>query len=98
MIDVNINGLLHGIAEALSRKIKQKSGHIIDVTSVAGHKVSPGGTVYAATKHVARVISEGLRQEVKPYNICTTIISPVAVATELTQSITDPDIAQGMIL
>ena len=53
----------------------------------------PGGTVYSATKHAVRVISEGLRQEVKPYNIRTTIISPGAVATELPNTITDPDVA-----
>ena len=67
--------------------IAQKSGHIINVASVAGHKVGPGGAVYAATKHAVRVISEGLRQEVKPHNIRTTIISPGAVATELTETL-----------
>ena len=74
---------------------EQKSGHIINVSSVAGHKVGPGGAVYAATKHAVRVISEGLRQEVKPYNIRTTIISPGAVATELPDSITEPDVAEA---
>jgi NADP-dependent 3-hydroxy acid dehydrogenase YdfG len=96
MIDVNIKGVLYGIAAALPPMIAQKSGHIINVSSVAGHKVGPGGTVYAATKHAVRTISEGLRQEVKPYNIRTTIISPGAVSTELTHTITDPDIAKGM--
>ncbi|WP_175839375.1 SDR family oxidoreductase [Burkholderia anthina] len=96
MIDVNIKGVLYGIAAVLPHMIKQKSGHVINVSSVAGHKVGPGGTVYAATKHAVRVISEGLRQEVKPHNIRTTIISPGAVATELTQTITDPDVAKGM--
>jgi NADP-dependent 3-hydroxy acid dehydrogenase YdfG len=96
MIDVNIKGVLYGIAAALPRMIEQRSGHIINVSSVAGHKVGPGGTVYAATKHAVRTISEGLRQEVKPHNIRTTIISPGAVATELTQTITDPDVAKGM--
>jgi NADP-dependent 3-hydroxy acid dehydrogenase YdfG len=96
MIDVNIKGVLYGIAAALPRMIEQKSGHIINVSSVAGHKVGPGGTVYSATKHAVRAISEGLRQEIKPYNIRTTIISPGAVATELTQTITDPDVAKGM--
>jgi NADP-dependent 3-hydroxy acid dehydrogenase YdfG len=74
----------------------QKRGHIINVSSVAGHKVGPGGAVYAATKHAVRVISEGLRQEVKPYNIRTTIISPGAVATELPRTISDPVVAEGM--
>ncbi len=96
MIDVNIKGVLYGIAAALPHMIRQKSGHIINVSSVAGHKVGPGGTVYAATKHAVRAISEGLRQEVKAWNIRTTIISPGAVATELTQTITDPDVAAGM--
>src|SRR5258708_27128085 len=71
----------------------QRSGHIINVSSVAGHVVRPGSAVYPATKTAVRVISEGLRQEVKPYNIRTTVISPGAVATELPNSITEPDIA-----
>jgi NADP-dependent 3-hydroxy acid dehydrogenase YdfG len=94
MIDVNIKGVLYGIAAVLPYMKAQKSGHIINVASVAGHKVAPGGTVYSATKHAVRVISEGLRQEVKPYNIRTTIISPGAVATELPNTITDPDVAE----
>ncbi|SIT59734.1 putative enzyme [Mesorhizobium prunaredense] len=96
MIDVNIKGVLYGIAAALPHMTKQKSGHIINVSSVAGHKVGKGGAVYSATKHAVRVISEGLRQEVKPYNIRTTVISPGAVATELPQSITEADVAQGI--
>ncbi len=96
MIDVNIKGVLYGIAAVLPHMIAQKSGHIINVSSVAGHKVGPGGAVYAATKHAVRVISEGLRQEVKPYNIRTTVISPGAVATELINTITDPTIAAAM--
>ncbi|WEK50203.1 MAG: SDR family oxidoreductase [Candidatus Kaistia colombiensis] len=96
MIDVNIKGVLYGIAAALPYMQAQKSGHIINVASVAGHKVGPGGAVYSATKHAVRVISEGLRQEVKPYNIRTTIISPGAVATELTHTITDPLVKAGM--
>jgi len=93
MIDVNIKGVLYGIAAALPYMKQQKSGHIINVSSVAGHKVTPNGAVYCATKHAVRVISEGLRTEVKPYNIRTTIISPGAVATELPDSITEPDVA-----
>lgn len=94
MIDVNIKGVLYGIAASLPYMKEQRSGHIINVSSVAGHKIRPGGTVYAATKHAVRVISEGLRMEVKPYNIRTTVISPGAVATELPESVTDPDIAE----
>jgi NADP-dependent 3-hydroxy acid dehydrogenase YdfG len=88
--------VLYGIAAALPHMQHQKSGHIINVSSVAGHKVSPNGAVYAATKHAVRALSEGLRQEVKPWNIRTTVISPGAVATELPNSATEPDIAQGM--
>ncbi len=91
MIDVNLKGVLYGIAAALPYMQAQKSGHIINVSSVAGHKVNAGGAVYAATKHAVRALSEGLRQEVKPFNIRTTIISPGAVATELADHVTDPD-------
>ena len=95
-IDVNIKGVLYGIAAALPHMKQQKAGHIINVSSVAGHKVTPNGAVYCATKHAVRALSEGLRVEVKPYNIRTTIISPGAVATELPDSITEPDIAAGV--
>jgi NADP-dependent 3-hydroxy acid dehydrogenase YdfG len=95
MIDVNIKGVLYGIGAALPHMKAQRSGHIINVSSVAGHKVRAGGAVYAATKHAVRIISEGLRQEVKPYNLRTTIISPGAVDTELPNSISEPDIAAG---
>ncbi len=96
MIDVNIKGVLYGVAAALPHMKAQRSGHIINVSSVAGHKVRPGGAVYAATKHAVRALSEGLRQEVKPYNIRTTIISPGAVATELPDSVTEPDVAANV--
>ncbi len=96
MIDVNLKGVLYGIAAVLPHMMKQKSGHIINVASVAGHKVGPGSAVYAATKHGVRVISEGLRQEVKPYSIRTTIISPGAVATELPDTITDEAVGEGI--
>ena len=94
MIDVNIKGVLYGIAAALPYMKQQKAGHFINVSSVAGHRVGPGFAVYAATKHAVRALSEGLRQEVKPYNIRTTVISPGAVATELPQSVTDPASAE----
>ena len=96
MIDVNLKGVLYGIAAALPHMQRQKSGHIINVSSVAGHKVRPGGAVYSATKHAVRALSEGLRQEVKPYNIRTTVISPGAVATELPDSITEADVAESV--
>lgn len=94
MIDVNIKGVLYGIAAALPHMQAQKSGHIINVSSVAGHKVGPGSAVYSATKHAVRALSEGLRQEVKPYGLRTTIISPGAVDTELPNTVTDPEAAE----
>jgi NADP-dependent 3-hydroxy acid dehydrogenase YdfG len=94
MIDINVKGVLYGIAAVLPIMKEQKSGHIINVSSVAGHKVRPGNSVYAATKHAVRVLSEGLRMEVKPYGIRTTIISPGAVATELADSVTEPDLQE----
>lgn len=96
MVDVNIKGVLYGIAAALPYMQKQMGGQFINVSSVAGHKVSVNGAVYSATKHAVRALSEGLRQEVKPWNIRTTIVSPGAVATELPDSATEPDIAKGM--
>ena len=95
-IDVNIKGVLYGIAAALPHMKQAKRGHIINVSSVAGHKVTPGGAVYSATKHAVRVLSEGLRMEVKPYNIRTTVISPGAVATELPDSITEADVSDNI--
>jgi NADP-dependent 3-hydroxy acid dehydrogenase YdfG len=95
-IDVNIKGVLYGIGAALPYMKEQKAGHIINVSSVAGHKVRPGSAVYAATKAAVLMLSEGLRQEVKPYGIRTTVISPGAVATELPTSVTEPDVAAGI--
>jgi NADP-dependent 3-hydroxy acid dehydrogenase YdfG len=95
-IDVNLKGVLYGIGAALPHMKQQKSGHIINVSSVAGHKVRQGSAVYAATKTAVRVISEGLRLEVKPYNIRVTIISPGAVASELIDSVTEPDVAANL--
>nr|WP_240725221.1 SDR family oxidoreductase [Haliea sp. SAOS-164] len=92
MIDVNLKGTLYGIAAALPHMQRQKSGHIINVSSVYGHKMGPDATVYCATKFAVRALSEGLRQEVKPYNIRTTIISPGLVATELLDHISDTTI------
>ncbi|MBB5466801.1 NADP-dependent 3-hydroxy acid dehydrogenase YdfG [Paraburkholderia sp. CI2] len=83
MIDINIKGVLYGIAAALPVFQKQGSGHFINVASIAGHKVfAPGGTVYSGTKFAVRAISEGLRQEVGG-SIRTTTISPGAIETEL---------------
>lgn len=96
MIDVNIKGTLYGIAAVLPCMKAQKSGHVINVSSVYGHKVVATGAVYCATKHAVRAISEGLRQEVKDYNIRVTTISPGAVKTELTDHITEPGLAEDV--
>jgi NADP-dependent 3-hydroxy acid dehydrogenase YdfG len=95
MIDVNIKGVLYGIAAALPHMKERKSGHIINVSSVYGHVVDPGATVYCATKFAVRALSEGLRREVKPYDIRTTVISPGAVSTELLEHISEKDIQEG---
>ncbi|WP_414444395.1 SDR family oxidoreductase [Burkholderia sp. 22PA0106] len=96
MIDVNLKGVLYGVAAALPHMQRQKGGQFVNVASVAGHKVMVNGAVYSATKHAVRALSEGLRQETKPWNIRTTIVSPGAVDSELKGSVTEPDIAQGM--
>lgn len=90
MIDVNIKGLLYGVAAALPIMQKQKQGHIINIASVLGFKVfAPGGTVYSATKFAVRAVTEGLRIELKADNIRCTLISPGVVATELPESSSD---------
>ncbi len=87
MIDVNIKGLLYGVAAVLPAMQKQGYGHIVNIASVLGFKVlTPGGTVYSATKFAVRAITEGLRSELKAHNIRTTAISPGVVATELPES------------
>lgn len=94
-IDVNIKGVLYGISAAYPQFRKQESGHLINVSSVAGHIVFPSATVYCATKHAVRVISDGFRQESGP-NIRTTILSPGAVRSELANSIKHEETAEGM--
>jgi len=91
MVDINIKGVLYGIAAALPVFMEQQSGHFINLASVAGIKVSsPNGTVYSATKFAVRAISEGLRHEAGG-RIRTTIISPGAVESELPMGSSDPD-------
>ena len=90
IIDVNLKGVLYGIAAVLPTMRQQKSGHVINLSSIAGHKVLPGAAVYCATKYAVRAISEGLRLESNG-EIRSTNISPGAVATELTSTITDGD-------
>ena len=78
-IDVNIKGLLYGVAAALPHMQKQKSGHIINIASVFGIKMfAPGGVVYCATKAAVRALTEGLRMELHSQNIRCTMISPGA--------------------
>lgn len=96
MIDVNIKGVLYGIAAALPHMKAQKSGHIINVSSVAGHRVLENSAVYSATKFAVRALSEGLRGEVKPYNMRTTVISPGAVQSELLNGIHDEATAEQL--
>lgn len=94
-IDVNIKGVLNGVAAVLPQMLKQKSGHIINMTSVFGIKVfAPGGTVYCATKAAVRTLTEGLRMELHTENIRCTMISPGAVNSELQNSTSDPAAAE----
>jgi NADP-dependent 3-hydroxy acid dehydrogenase YdfG len=92
MIDVNLRAVLHGIAAALPLMKAQKSGHIINTASVAGHLVFPTSAVYSATKYAVRAVTEGLRKEASAYNVRATIISPGAVSTELLDHISDKDV------
>jgi NADP-dependent 3-hydroxy acid dehydrogenase YdfG len=94
MVDINIKGVLYGIAAALPVFQRQNAGHFINISSVAGHKVSMGAAVYAGTKFAVRAISEGLRQEVD--GIRTTIISPGAVQSELPLGSSDEETAAGL--
>ncbi|MCT3399879.1 SDR family oxidoreductase [Lentilactobacillus hilgardii] len=89
MIDVNIKGVLYGIAAVLPIMIKQKEGHIITTDSVAGHIVHPGTAVYAGTKYAIQAIMDGLRQEQINNHIKTTMVSPGTVDTELYHTISD---------
>jgi NADP-dependent 3-hydroxy acid dehydrogenase YdfG len=92
MIDVNIRGVLHGIAAALPTFKQQQSGQFVNLCSIGGHAVFPTATVYCATKYAVWAISEGLRQE--STDIRVTIISPGTTESELASTITDPQAAQ----
>ena len=97
MVDVNIKGLLNTTAAVLPQMIKQHSGHIFNMSSIAGRKVFKGLSVYCATKHAVTAFSDGLRMEVgQKHNIRVTCIQPGAVATELYDHITDPGYRQQM--
>ena len=95
MIDVNVRGLLYGIAAALPVFTGQGYGHFVTVASVGAHGVVPTGAVYCGTKFAAWAITEGLRQESDPA-IRVTTVSPGVVTSELADSITDPHAAEAM--
>ncbi|PFG13562.1 SDR family oxidoreductase [Bacillus sp. es.036] len=92
MVDVNIKGVLYGIHAALPDMLKQESGHIINVSSVAGHEVFASSAVYSATKYAVRALSMGLEKELSKTGVRVTNISPGAVETELTHHITDEEV------
>ena len=94
MIDVNIRGVLHGIAAVLPHMTARKSGHVINLSSIGGHQVYPTAAVYCGTKFAVRALSEGLRQETK--DIRVTIISPGVVESELADTISDPGTREEM--
>lgn len=95
MIDVNINGVLNGIASVLPRFMAQQEGHVINVASIGAHLVVPSAAVYCGTKHAVRAITEGLRLEHD--EIRATLISPGVVATELGHDISDPALVASLI-
>ncbi|MFJ3403805.1 SDR family oxidoreductase [Promicromonospora sp. NPDC090134] len=90
MIDVNVRGLLHGIAAVLPHFRRQGGGHVVTVASVGAHEVVPTSAVYSATKFAAWAITEGLRLESDP-GIRATTITPGVVESELAEHISDPD-------
>ena len=97
MIDVNIKGVLYSTAAVINHMKEKKSGHIVNLSSVAGRIVFPAGSVYCATKHAIAAFSEGLRQEFSVRsNIRVTSIEPGVVATELNDAITDESL-QGFV-
>lgn len=96
MLDINVKGVLNGIASALPIMKKQKSGHVITTSSVLGYEVLPGYATYSGTKYAVRAIMEGLRQEEHDNNIKTTVIAPGTVKTELFNSINNQEIKKGL--
>ncbi|MDG2061129.1 MAG: SDR family oxidoreductase [SAR86 cluster bacterium] len=95
-IDVNIKGVLYGIDSVLNHMLERESGHIINVSSVAGHRSGAMTAVYSGTKFAVRAISEGLRQELAN-KVRVTNISPGAVTTELGNSIKDETVMKAML-
>ncbi|NEN24304.1 SDR family oxidoreductase [Cryomorpha ignava] len=97
MVDVNIKGVLNGVAAVLPTMIENKEGHIINISSSAAHRYFPGGAVYCATKAAVKMLSEGMRQELaKKYGINVTSIEPGAVDTNLFNTITDEEVLKQM--
>lgn len=94
MIEVNINGVLNGVAAAQPIMRQNGSGQFINISSVAGHIVFPGAAVYCATKFAVRALSEGIRME-SDGSIRVTNISPGAIKTELADHIAVPEIKEG---
>jgi NADP-dependent 3-hydroxy acid dehydrogenase YdfG len=94
MIDVNIRGVLHGIAAVLPGMRERKSGHIINMSSIGGYRVWPKCAVYCATKFAVNAISEGLRQENTEVRV--TVVAPGTVESELADSISDPSAREMM--
>jgi NADP-dependent 3-hydroxy acid dehydrogenase YdfG len=95
MVDVNIKGVLYGIAAALPFFIQQGAGHFVNISSIAGLVVFPGSAVYSGTKFAVRAISEGLRMENIP-GVRSTVICPGIVSTELANAITDEEMAKNI--
>ena len=95
MVDVNIKGVLYNIAAVMPVMLQQESGHIVNISSVAGHKVFPAGAVYCATKFAVKALSEGVRLE-SDGKIRSTNISPGAVDTELTNTISHDETAKNV--
>jgi NADP-dependent 3-hydroxy acid dehydrogenase YdfG len=95
-LDVNVKGVLYGIAAALPRMKAQGAGHIVCVASIGAHRAFPGAAVYCASKFAVWAICEGLRQEELGGDIRVTTISPGTTTSELADHITDPDAAEAM--
>lgn len=96
IMDINVKGVLNGIASVLPVMKKQKSGHIITTSSVLGYEVLPGYAAYSGSKYAVRAIMEGLRQEERTSNIKTTVIAPGTVQTELFNSINNQEIKEQL--
>jgi NADP-dependent 3-hydroxy acid dehydrogenase YdfG len=94
VIDVNVRGVLNGIAAVLPRFVAQGSGHVVNVASTAAYRVFPGSAVYSGTKFAVRAITDGLRME--HTNIRATTISPAATQSELASTITDPSTQEAI--